>query len=303
VEILVPQRFVYGTAEPAPISDVIASLSAAETLLHSTGPLLEGLIPGLTIDRIDVSVREISQESPLREILLATLVATFQKDLEKDVPPILEKLTGIKIPDHYDSIVALGFCVLLFYGVDFVYTQVNRSAFSKRIRDGLDGTIKDLALEFAVPEERVRTILENKYGPSQVRRVATAAISFFTPSKRQSNASVTIGTRRIEPELVGEIPSAAQIESGADGDVTSYHYNVLIELHAQDVDRAKRGWAAVVPEISSKRLKMELYPPIKPEDLYTKSRVRGDISLVSKRGEDGSLTPAIVHLQRIIDAQ
>jgi hypothetical protein len=75
--------------------------------------------------------------------------------------------------------------------------------------------------------------------------------------------------------------------------------NVRIELHAQDVDRAKAGWAAVIPEVSPNRLRMQIYPPLKPEDIYTKTEVIGDIILVSRQTESGNAEPYMFHLVRI----
>jgi hypothetical protein len=302
MEIRVPHQFTYNTKEDTPIADVVASLLAAERLLFEVKPLLESCIPGLRIEKISVSIREITQQSPLRELLFGTFFIAFQKDLERDVPEIVNRLMGVEMPHQYDSIVTLVFCLILFYGLDFVYHQVNKGAFSHRIRGHFEGLAKEVAKELNISEERIRTVLEEKYGASKLRLISGSAIRFFMPSKRQANAAVLIGRQNIDSETVADIPSDAQIETADEPEMIRSIENVEIELHAQDVDRSRQGWAAVINEITPKRMRMEIYPPIKPEDLYTKTRIRGDIMLVSQQSESGVYEPHMFHLIRIRDS-
>jgi hypothetical protein len=58
-----------------------------------------------------------------------------------------------------------------------------------------------------------------------------------------------------------------------------------------------------VPEISSKRMKMEIYPPIRPEQIYRKSRLKGDIMLLSERKSDGTYKPKMFHLINLHSAE
>lgn len=112
---------------------------------------------------------------------------------------------------------------------------------------------------------------------------------------------MTIGDKKIEPRLIEEIPSDIRLVETYDPEITEQLENMRIELHAQDVDRAKLGWAAVVPDISTNRLRMDIYPPIKPEDIYTRSDIKGDIILVSRRTNNGKMEPYMFHLVRLRD--
>jgi hypothetical protein len=263
-EVIFPHDVVYEIEQPASVADIVAALVGTEVLLRETGPLLEGCIDGLTVERIQISVRRISQESPLRAAFFAALVVAFQKDLEKAVPLIAEQLFGTHVPESYNTILTLAFCLLLFYGAESIYTQVNKKVFSKRIREQFDAVAKELSGECNVSEERIKNILEKRYGKSRIRILAQSALSFFKPSKRQSDAPIKIGHRVIDSETVSEIPTDAQIQGADVPEIARPFSDVLIELHAQDVDRTKQGWAAVVPEISPKRLRMEIEPPLKP---------------------------------------
>ena len=96
--------------------------------------------------------------------------------------------------------------------------------------------------------------------------------------------------------MVSVVPTEAQLESAEVPEIARPYQDVLIELHAQDVDRTKTGWAAVVPEVSPRRLRMEIFPPLKPEQIYTKQKIRGDIMLVSQKRSDGTYHPHMLHL-------
>ncbi len=295
MDIRLPHQFIYETESPVPVSDVIASLIGAEQLLRELTPLLEGLIPGLSVEKIEVSVQEINQGS-LKEILTIALFVAYQNDLEKDVTALLSKLTGTPIDQHYNTLITVMFMLMAFYGLYFLYAQVNKAAFGKLIRAQLDDLVADLSAELSVPENKIRKLLETKYAKSRLRMVAHSALHFFAPSKHQQNVPVLIGDRRVDSDTVAEIPSDAQIESSEVPEIYRPMDNVQIELHAQDMDRTKQGWAAVVPEIGKKRLRMEIYPPIKPEDIYTKTSIRGDIMLVTQKKPDGSYEPSMFHL-------
>jgi hypothetical protein len=299
MEIRVPQIFVYETEEAVPVADIVTALLAAEQLFRDTAPILECCFPGVTIERVSVSVKEIAQNSPLREILYATVFLTYQSDLEKDVPAVIKSLTGSTVPDHYHRIVTIVFCLLLFYGADFVYNQISKAGFSRRLRGRFHEFAKELSAECGISEERIHKLLEDKFGKSRTRVLAHSAINFFLPSKHQNNAPILIGSNKIDQATVAEVPSDAQIEEASVPEITKPFDDVVIELHAQDIDHARQGWAAIIPAVGPKRIRMELYPPIKPDDLYTKKRIRADIMVVYTKRSDGSYKPAIAHLMNL----
>jgi hypothetical protein len=303
MDVVTPHQIVFETNEPVPIADLVASLLGAEQLFRDVAPLLEAIFPGFRVERINVSVREVSQESPLRELFVVGLIATFQKDLEKDVPAVIEHLSGAHIPDEYHSIIALVFCIIAFYGIHFIFSQLSNGAFSKHIRDQFDEFTKELSRETGLSEEKISSVLQAKYGKSRVRVLAHSALGLFAPSKREHNVPVIIDGRRIGSEIIADIPSSAQIDAANVPETVKPFENVQIELHAQDIDHAKQGWAAVVPKVGSKRLRMEIYPPIKPEEIYTKKGLRGDIMLVSRKKSDGTYHPAMFYLLNITESE
>jgi len=297
MEVRVPLQIIYKITKPAPVSDVVASLLAAEHLLQQTPAILETLFPALHIERLEVSVSEIS-ESSLKELLSLAVAMSLQEHLAHDVPAAITQLTGVEIPPTYDSIISLTFCLILFYAVDHFFGQISKGGFSKQIKANLDSLVAELSAATGESEPRIRGIVEAKLKP-RIRIVAHSALQFFVPSKRFENAPILIGSRHIDRETVSEVPSDAQIAEADIPEMVQHHENVPIELHAQDIDRARVGWAAVIPKIAPNRVRMELGPMISPDDIYTRRQIRGDVMVVLSRKSDGSYKPSAIHLLHV----
>ncbi len=297
-ELTVPHLVQYDTPQPVPISDLIASLNGLQATAGEVGALLESCVNGLKVEKVSVSVRSISQESPLREWFIITLMVTYQSDLSKELPVLLEELFGVDIPDNYDTLVTVSSLVVIFYILDATYRKVIGADASVQMARMLDGLIKELANSTGCSEDKIREFLRDRYDKGRLRKLVNAAIGFFRPSKRQNNVSAKVGSRIISKEVMREIPGDVA-EDVHEPETSSHQYsNVEIELHAQDRDRAKQGWAAVVPAISDARVKMQIFPPIQPEDVWTHQKIRGDIIAVF-RDDGGDLTPTQYHLIRL----
>lgn len=297
MDVTVPHSVVYETDGRVPIERVIESLEAHRQLLLEAIPVLETLVPDLKVEKISISVGEISNQSPLRELLFASLIVAFQGDLSKEVPPLIQEVTGVTIPASTNTIVTVVTMLVLFYGIDAAYRYLSRRVGTSRASRQLDGVIADLAKSLDIPEEKIRKTLHDKYSRGGLRRLMEAAVKAVSPSKGENNAPIVVGGRRLEREDVAEVPSIAQ-PLDEEPDQQDPFEDVEIELHAQDIDKSSQGWAGVPKGHSESRLRMDLYPPITPTELWGKGKVRGDIILVS-RVKNGKVTPYMFHLVRL----
>jgi hypothetical protein len=299
-QYLIPHEIYYETPEPASIQDVIESLLGIEDILKEIGPLLEVCMPGLTIESIQVSIKEISDGS-LKEVVMAAIFLTFQKDLEVEVPNLIEHIFGTRVGYEYPTITSICFLLVLFYGADFVYQRINKAAIGSRIREQLDGLVTEVASECRLPETKIRKFLEDRYAKGHMRSLVRSTLRFFRPSKQQGNSAIRVGQRRIEPRVVAEFPGDAQMLEFEEPPPTRMIQDVEIELHAQDMDHTRQGWAAVIPSLSKRRVRLELYPPIRPIDIYTRQKVRGDVLVMYRHDAKGQLEPSVYHLVRLKD--
>lgn len=298
MEIRIPHQVIYKITKSAPIEDVVSSLLASEQLLRESALLLEKLFPNLHVETVEISVEEISDGS-LKEILIAAIVVSLQKDMEHDVPLVIEHLTGTHFPAEYNSIITLIVAALIFYGIDFVHTQMSKAALAAKVRGQFNETIKEISAESGVSEEKIGRILEERFAKGRLRILSSTAIKFFAPSKRSENAPILLGAKTISKETVQDVPSDAQIEEADVPEIVQQHQNVKIDLHAHDADRATVGWAASVANIAPNRIKLELAPHIKPAELFTKRTVKGDIAVMLRKQSDGSYKPSVLHLMNL----
>jgi hypothetical protein len=56
-----------------------------------------------------------------------------------------------------------------------------------------------------------------------------------------------------------------------------------------------------VPSVYDKRLPLKIYPPVRPEQIYTKAAITGDVVAVYKRQGDDTYKPAAFHLIGVRD--
>ena len=297
-EYRLPHEIFYEIKEPITVEDVIESLLGTRNLLVEIGPLLEACIPGLKVDRIEVSIKEVS-ESSLKELYWIAIFGGFQPELDKEVPNMIEELTGITLAHSYHAVTSVLFLLMLFYGVDYAYKRISKIVEGTYIQTQLDGLIAEVATKFKIPEDRLRKVLDERYGKDRLRPLVKASLRVFRPSKQHGNAAMRIGGRRIEPRVVAEVPGDAQALDLEEPPQTRNLTDVEIELHAQDLDHNRHGWAAVVPSVSKQRARLELYPPIRPIDIYTLPKVRGDVIAVFKEGAKGQQVPAQYLLVRL----
>lgn len=294
--INLPLRIEYRTEGVTPIRDVITSLQAAEQLIGDGVELLPSFIPGLAIQRATVNVRSLTQESPLRELLLVTLIVTFQDDLKQEIPPMLERLFGLEISDQYDSILTVVVMIVLFYGVALARDAAARMLSEGPAKAQLRELERSLAEATGKTQDEVRTILKAKYAkPGPVKSLIRSVSGFFRPSHMENNAPIQLGSKTISREVVADVPYSNDTSEDDDFERFDPHSKVLLHLHATDVDKVNTGWAAVPKGVCDERLKMKLIPPVAPKDLFGKKTVTGDIVLISRMTADG-FKPAEIHL-------
>ena len=289
----------YLTDDPVPIRDIIESLNGIETVLGEVGRLLPHLITGLSVERVEIRVREIAQESPLRELFLVALFLGFQEDLEREVIGVLEKTAGYDIPANLDTIVTVLALIIIFYGAGAIKDLVMGDTGDGPAKRQLAGLITELSADTGKSEDSIRSTLEKRYGePTMKKRIANAASRFFTPSKRKDSSPIEVNDRSIDRETVSDIPAQYLIEHESEIKPSRNFDDVTLELHAQDRDHAGQGWAAVPLGIAEKRIRLKLQDDVVTADLWGRNTVRGDITMIYERvGLD--LIPKEIHLHRL----
>lgn len=288
-------------ADRRPVAEIVESLLGIQTLIEEGSNNLSFFIDGLKVESVHVGVRSISQESPLRELFVVGLFLAFQDDLEKEVPPMIEHLTGLNIPDSFNTIVTLAFLICAFYGAGYIKDLVSESIKDSPARRKLNGLIAEMAKLTGRSEDEINSFLDKRYKPtSRLKLLAKATVGFFRPSKSQSNVAIEVGTRTLPPQVIRDVPPEFIFEEALDATRSKSFRGLELELHAKDIDREKSGWAAVARDISDKRLKVKLLDGVTPTDLWGKSKIIGSGMIQYKRvGVD--MVPSEIHLTEVRD--
>lgn len=306
MEVIFPHEIVFSNKNAMSVSDVANSLIGNEQILLSIGKVLEGCFSGLVIDKINIEFKFASTNSPLKEAFSAGILFTFQDKLKEEVPKMIESLTGIHTEDKYTTIVTLIFLVIALYGIETAWAMFKKSkddsqkpepnlSITNNYGTVLNYTGNMMGVSPAELDHAVRQAIPQK----QKSRIAKAALAFIRPAKNEKGASIQGAGQLISAATIEESPSELDIVLGDDDEIQEPFNQVEVIIHAKDKDHSSSGWAGHITGICDRRLKMKLFPSIKPPQIFGKDRIVADIILMSKIQDGGVMTPYLFHILNV----
>jgi hypothetical protein len=287
MEIALRHHVTYGTKNDVPISVVARSLVGNERMFRESLRLLELAHSGLKVGAISIKVAELTNSSQFSEVLVATLVVTFQEDLTEEVPDLIQKLLGVNVPDNMDTFVSLLVTGTVLYTIGAAVERLMPGRSAKKIMAEYESKKDRLSeltgIDKAVIERYASDRLVGRQG------LLDKALDFFAPAKLEPGASILLPSgETIGPDLVSEIPYRAEFD---DADLQD-HYElsgVEIRFHRSDMDEKKYGWRAVVPAVSEKKVRAELGSQVDSASLYGVRAAVGDVIVHEGRGAHGNI--------------
>jgi hypothetical protein len=301
MDTLLPHQVRYDVDGHIPVAIVAESLIANGKLATEAAYLLEALIPGFVVERAQVSVRQVSHESPLREVFAVAIVAAFQSNLERDVPAIVTDLTGLVVPDHYHTLLTVIVMMIAVYGVSKTIERL----FPAKKTDQIEESFKNLTLVagdlIQMQPEQVETAVRARLADPKQGQLTSTIRSFFAPTVGHPGATIAGAGTTIGASAIAQIPDFNTTETVVADDTTESQIEneKKIIIHAMDRDRGKYGWAGHIPELFDDRVPMKLDKKIKPESLFTKTEIWGDVLILYNVDKEGVRTPVEFHLLRI----
>ena len=288
----------YTNTGRVPVADVAASLVANERLMREAIDALQDLFPGLEVTDVSVVFRRATSDSPLQEAMEAVGNIVFQTDMEKRIPDAVRLLTGADFPHRYDSMVTVVVIAIVTYGVYWALSKIGKKddAGGLAVSGNYNQIIyagRDL---LGVDEDRLRDAVEKRFAKSRGATVSRRALEMIRPAQLEAGAAVQGAGLEITPETIDAAPTALDAEMADEEEVQEPYTDQEIVVHATDLDSNKTGWAGHLPGIWEKRLPMRLYPTIKPDEIYGKRTVTGDVIVVSKKNRDGEYVPYVFHV-------
>jgi hypothetical protein len=306
VEALLPHFVEYDIEGHPSIAALAQSLLSNERLAKEAVLLLEAYIPGLVIETSAVSVRRITQDSPLKQAFVVAIVAAFQPKLEHDVPVIITDLTGHILPPQYHTLVTVLVMMIAVYGIskaiDLLFPGRKTSALDENYR-ALTVVAGDL---IQIPPATVDAAVRARYSGKKPSQLSAFVKGFFAPTTGQPGAKIVGGPGiEISRDALAQIPQLelSEVDEEAEKTDSEFANNKLIIVHAMDRDRGKVGWAGHIPDLFQDRVPMKLDKSINPESLFSKTRIIGDVLIVYAVSESGERNPTEIHLLRLRDGE
>ncbi|PIW29172.1 MAG: hypothetical protein COW30_05530 [Rhodospirillales bacterium CG15_BIG_FIL_POST_REV_8_21_14_020_66_15] len=300
MEIHLPHEITYDFDEQATVEEVAKSLLAQERLVREAVAIFASCFDGLEVTSTKVTFVSVSQESPLKEILAAAIFLQYQSDLVIEVPSLIRDLTGVEVPSEYHTLITVFVLVAAIYGASYLYERFSKRGSASALPKEYERLIQAAADAINVSPTVVEEAVERRLGKGRKRSIARAARDFFAPAQRHKARSIkSARDLEIGSDVIGEVPSDIDIES-FEAETDSYLMeNVAIEFQAHDLGGLKRGWAAVVPEVSESRKSMHIDPSVNVEAIFTKKEARGDVIVFAEMDEQGEYQPKLYYLQRL----
>lgn len=301
MEIVLPHRVEYLVGGTVSIDDVIGSLQAQQKFVTEFGEVLGLVLDGVTVEKAELRVRSI-QIGSLTEAFFVALFLAYQAELKQEIPAVIEAWTGLQIDDRYDTLVTVGVLVLVYYGADYAYRRLTDHLGSDHLKRALDDFVAELAHLTGKSQPEVRRIIEAHLAKKgRLKELAKASIRFFRPSRNQKNEPIIVGDRRIESEVVKEVPNQVDLNDLDADDFNVPVYGTRIELRAKDQDHDGSGWGGIVGSISERRRPVRLYPNVSKDFLWENDTVWADIMVTYRNKPGGGQEPVRYHVMKILD--
>jgi hypothetical protein len=298
MELQVPLSIEYNTEGTVPLDEVIDSLIGTRQLIKEGTQLIPLLIAGSDLERTSISVRSITHESPLRELLVVTIFLTFQDDLVREAPELIEGITGRSVPDGLETLVTALVLIVTFYGIGVIKDLISGKATSGPSKKMLNELIEEVSATTGKTKEEIEKILKERYSKKgRINQLSRSAIKFFTPSKKQNNAPIKFSNKKIDRSTVADTPDSYIFEDANSKEFHKEFKSRKITLFAQDRDRADRGWAGTIDGIVEKRTKMKLVDNVTSDQIWQREEVTGSGVIIYNKSNPEN--PIEIHLSEI----
>lgn len=297
------------TAATFTIDEVIASLAAQKVLIEEGVNFLAQLDPDFDLDKVTVRVESI-KTGTLGWDLLVEVYGKYQTSIEDRVTGSLEEMFGIDIPPEYEGLVTLGTLAVTYVVARYAYDRVFRirgdgSAAAPVITGDNNVIIQQISSVVGQDPLFIEKALERSLPPSKRRTLIPKVADFLRPSKKDKSAKIEMqNAPDIEASALAEFPSDADLAAVDDSTIIDLE-GATLDIRGTDRDKINTGWGAVIlgEDRFPKRLPMDLYPTVNPEELAKHQRVVANLAIECERLPDGNLKPKRIHLLSYVEPE
>lgn len=302
MELIVHQQVYYSNREAIPIREIAESLLGLEAILQQSSPVFENLFPGCSIQKIEVFLDELRSDS-LWEDVVVKFVFGNQKKFDEFIENMRERCGMDNISSNNKLLGGILIGLVLIGGIySLTKDKVAEPSRIFTIEGNNNQIINVVAQGLDMDAEKLRSVIEDSV--KDKGKLARDAARFIKPAKRDSEATVTFNNYedlRITSETVRAMPSHIA-EPELEQHIEDFE-NVALDIRAVDLDSLKKGWAGVIPEISEKRVRLQLDPGVDPSQLMANPHLRVNVTVVFESLLTGEKQPKLVFVRAVVDPQ
>jgi len=298
MEIVISQQIYYSNKDLVPIKDVAESLLALESIIRQSPEVLEALFPGTTINSVQVYINELKSDSIWEDVVIKFIFGSQEK-FDEMISGLREK-TGMenimKNPQLLSSILMV---MILTGGAYYLGKDKTVQPEQKATIEANNNTIINIGAGMLDIEAKdFKAIIEGAI--KDKNKLAKNSAKVVAPAKKDPSASITFNDNtelRIEPNTVKAMP--LHIQEPEEEEFIDDFEELEIEVRATDLDSTKRGWAAVAPQLSKRRIRLQLDPTINPELLAEERNITGKATVIFGHDKDYNKIPKLIFLREI----
>lgn len=287
------EQFYYSTENPVSVKEIIKSLQGWEAIAKQSLDVFVNLTE-CEIDGVELEV-ELLRSGSLYEDLVIKLLFGSQEKLDKFVEKCHAVIGEGAVRNTLVFAVVSG---MVGYGLYLASSAMSPDKVTHF--EANNNTIINIGAGAAnLTPEGLKSVIETSV--RNPKSLAEGAVKVISPARSDENASLTIGdgqqTIVIPPETIRQAPTSVSIDPLTQ--VRDYS-DVDIQIRALDLDNPSKGWAAVVPGIIERRVKLVLDPNVSAESLSGRLSFRGDITVISTL-KNNEYKPTEILLREIIE--
>lgn len=291
------QKIYYSNKHLVPLQEIAESLLGLEGVIRKSPAVLNKLFPETTVHTVDVYLSEIKSGS-LWETVFVKLIFGSQENLDEQLKNLRNKVGIGKIMDNNNGLSTLLLGMMLTGG--FLYLKATSPEPQPNIEINNSNIISIGAGSLQKDPKELRDIIEAVVKEDK-QKFADNVAKFVKPAKRDLDATITFNENeqlRIQAAAIKEIPS--RVKRLPPEKTVQELENTEIQIRATDLDSFKRGWAAIIPSISEKRISTQLDIDVDQGYVMQHPNIRGDVGIEFVINKDGKKIPKRAILRKVI---
>lgn len=287
-------RIYYTNRELVPAEEIAEALLALNRIVQRAPHVFQGLVPGTALPTAQLYIERLASGSLDEEIKIKLFFGSKRK-MDRTLKRWREKF-GIDLNTKGGVIRTIVIALILFGGYQaatHLLGDKEKAAIEISHNTIINIGAKELNLTADDIVKVIHATVSNK------AQLAHDSVKVIRPAKSDPAAEIHIDGQpdlKITANEIAAIPFDLHIDKAEESERREH---IEIHLRANDLDNTERGWAAVVPAVTGRRLRMELAPEINADELYGKKEIKGTVEIIKRKDTQGRMQLRSYRLESI----